>query len=454
MKNSFSRTRVALKRAAALFPLAILLLACSGGGEDEAPQGGSNGQQPPPSVQTFSVGGSVAGLAPSTTLTLLNNGSDAVTIGANGTFTFPTKVERGLPFAVTVAAQPGGQNCSVDSGTGTAAADTTSVSVTCSRIAAAYVVNKGSNTIAQFAIAADGALKPMALPSIPTGTSPVALTIDPTGKRAYVINQGDNTVSMFRIGADGSLPGTAAITTPTGGNGPSSIAFTPSGRFAYIAHNDGTATIFSMQSDGSLTATGTFGPSVKRVTAWSDDLIFLSQEGFAYAALINPVDGSLTLVDGIGPSRGINAVAVAPGAGLMVEGIDNGYFVTARFDASGVMRNNGGFNSGVGTPISAVLADPSGINIYAADSGRNLILWASGDPVTGYALNGTSLPTGQLPMALAFDPARKFIYAVNLGANSVSRYSIGSAGELTPLSEDSVVGAGASAMTTAYVPLP
>ena len=83
------------------------------------------------STNTFSVGGTVSGLAGS--FVLQDNGGDALTISANGTFTFATPVAQGSTYAVTIQTQPSTQTCTVANGTGTlGAANVSAVSVTCS----------------------------------------------------------------------------------------------------------------------------------------------------------------------------------------------------------------------------------------------------------------------------------------------------------------------------------
>jgi DNA-binding beta-propeller fold protein YncE len=41
--------------------------------------------------------------------------------------------------------------------------------------------------------------------TVGTGTTPHAVTVDPTGRYAYVANSGDNNVSQYTIGAGGAL---------------------------------------------------------------------------------------------------------------------------------------------------------------------------------------------------------------------------------------------------------
>jgi len=82
----------------------------------------------------YSIGGTVTKLAGSGGgLQLQNNGGDTVSVNANGTFTFATKVQSGHSYNVTVSAQPSApaQKCGVTSGSGTATANVTNITVDC-----------------------------------------------------------------------------------------------------------------------------------------------------------------------------------------------------------------------------------------------------------------------------------------------------------------------------------
>ena len=106
------------------------LVACSNGrGSVDGPDDG--GQQQAPGKVT--IGGSVAGLAGSG-LVLQNNGGDNLAVSANGTFNFGTSVDTGSAYNITVLTQPANpsQGCAVANPAGTATANITSVSVTCS----------------------------------------------------------------------------------------------------------------------------------------------------------------------------------------------------------------------------------------------------------------------------------------------------------------------------------
>ncbi|MFZ6692307.1 hypothetical protein [Undibacterium sp. SXout20W] len=64
------------------------------------------------------IGGVVTGLSGGTTVTLLNNGTDSLTVNANGNFTFAKKISAGAAYNVTVTNQPINETCTVSNGSG------------------------------------------------------------------------------------------------------------------------------------------------------------------------------------------------------------------------------------------------------------------------------------------------------------------------------------------------
>jgi len=82
-------------------------------------------------TNTYTVGGSVSGLAGSG-LVLQNNGGDNLSISTDGAWTFAMPVASGSSYNVTVLTQPAGQDCTVSNGSGTVDnANVTNVQVTC-----------------------------------------------------------------------------------------------------------------------------------------------------------------------------------------------------------------------------------------------------------------------------------------------------------------------------------
>ena len=83
-------------------------------------------------TDTFTIGGNLTGLASGNSLTLQNNGEDDLILSTNGDFTFTTALDDLNDYAVSISAQPTGQFCSVENGTGTlAGANVEDVAVTC-----------------------------------------------------------------------------------------------------------------------------------------------------------------------------------------------------------------------------------------------------------------------------------------------------------------------------------
>ena len=65
------------------------------------------------------------------TLFLKNNGTDSTSLSNNGSFIFAASIADGASYTVTVYAQPAGQHCAVNNGTGTSSANVSNVSVVC-----------------------------------------------------------------------------------------------------------------------------------------------------------------------------------------------------------------------------------------------------------------------------------------------------------------------------------
>jgi len=114
--------------AAGVVGISCALLAGCGGG------GGGGGGQPNPSgpTSTFTIAGTVNGLAGSGLVLQLNGGNN-LSVAQGGSFSFANALASGAVYSVTVLTQPSGpiQACTVASGSGTISANVTNVVVTC-----------------------------------------------------------------------------------------------------------------------------------------------------------------------------------------------------------------------------------------------------------------------------------------------------------------------------------
>jgi N-acetylneuraminic acid mutarotase len=93
--------------------------------------GGSNDTGPSGTATTYSVGGTIGGLGASGLV--LANGADTLSPAVGATsFAFSGRLTSGTAYAVTVATQPAGANCTITGGSGVvAAANVTDVVVSC-----------------------------------------------------------------------------------------------------------------------------------------------------------------------------------------------------------------------------------------------------------------------------------------------------------------------------------
>ena len=164
------------------------------------------------------IGGTVYGLSGGTSVVLLDNGGDPVTVSANGSFTFSKTVQAPNSYDVTVETQPLGETCTVTNGTGSVSqngGNVTSVAVTCSVTTTSadylYVKVTGMNS-GQSVVLSDGSGSPLTVyqaqnsgqswpfpTALASGTSyDVTVTTQPTGQTCTVTN-GSGTFSSSTV---------------------------------------------------------------------------------------------------------------------------------------------------------------------------------------------------------------------------------------------------------------
>jgi hypothetical protein len=178
------------------------------------------------SAQTFTVGGRVSGLPSGAQVTLLNNGSDALTINANGSFTFPVPVAYGGSYTVTVSNQPVGQICSVVQGSGTGVAfNILAVRVACSTqtytvggrisgLASGTQVTLLNNAGDPLTISANGDFS-FATPVAYGGSYDVTIGAQPTGQ-SCTVSDGSGSNVITNIGGVGVSCVKSCTTTLSG----------------------------------------------------------------------------------------------------------------------------------------------------------------------------------------------------------------------------------------------
>ena len=465
---------------------ALVLAACGGGGG-----GDFNGNPPPPG--TFTVGGSLSGLASNTSVVLQNNGGNNLTVSANGAFTFSTSLATGAAYSVSVLTQPTGQTCTVSSGSGTiASASVTNVAVLCTPQIGKflYVPNVGSNNVSAYSInAATGALTAVAGSPFAADQAPSLGTADPAGKFLYVINQGSTSspprISSYAINATSgvltqNLLSPFPVTNPPPPNGPTAFnkpIIHPSGQFGYVGNattgSAASGTLYGASADANGTLTeipgmpmfvgaglgfGTFDAAGKFLYLPHNNFNF-TQTGAVSVFQINTAAGTLQSLGqfatgGVGPTF---ATLTPPGKFLLVAQNFNGAGSVAVFAVDAV---SGTLTPVAGSPFSTggiavvVTAHPTKNFVYANSTAgtASAIAGFQIDPNTGVLtpVAGSPFSTGGNGASFVrIDASGKFLYVANSTSNTIQGFTIDqTTGALTP-----VPGAPMAADTTPLVTL-
>jgi hypothetical protein len=176
-------------------------------------------------VATFTIGGTVSGLSTGTSVTLLDNGTDSLTVSANGTFKFKTPLASGKTYSVTVGTQPTGETCTVTGGSGTVGTkNVTTVKVACASSSTFTIggtvsgLNSGTsvtlldNGTDSLTVSANGTFTFKT--ALPTGaTYSVSVGTEPTGETCTVTN------GSGQVGTSNVTNVAVACSTSSGGGG-------------------------------------------------------------------------------------------------------------------------------------------------------------------------------------------------------------------------------------------
>jgi sugar lactone lactonase YvrE len=386
-------------------------------------------------IGPFQVGGTVSGLSSGLQITLIDNGSDTLTLSADGSFNFATGIAPGGSYSVAIPTPPSGEQCSIQNSAGSVAtASVTSIVVTCGvptlRLLAGALGGTGnadgSAASARFdfptGVAIDtsgtlyisdtynatvrkldssGVVTTLAGKAGQSGSAdgvgtaarfndPDGLTVDQSGT-IYVSDAGANTVR--RVAANGTvrtLAGTAYSSGTMDGSGaaaqftnPSGIQISPSGSLYLVDQNR----IRNITMTGDVTTLYTAATQLYGIAIESASVVLATDLGVGIGRdTVDRIDLSAAtdtvLASGLQNPTGI---AIAPSgssaAGTVyvsdefngvVDEIDAGNTLTVLAGSAGPQTGNAD-----GTGTAAQFWAPNGMaidqsgNLYVADSGNN-----------------------------------------------------------------------------------
>jgi hypothetical protein len=185
---------------------------------------------------TYTIGGTLIGLAPGATVHVLN-GADNATLSVNGSFTLPTAVVSGGNYGVTVGTPTSAQTCAVRDGSGTvASAKVTNVVVYCTyNVSAATLHNTYTTVAANFGSTNSGTPVPVDLVAATIydgiGTDNATATVNAAGTivtnvavpGTYTVTTTDAIPSLNGNGGIEGLNGDAAVGLSTVSGTPPTI---------------------------------------------------------------------------------------------------------------------------------------------------------------------------------------------------------------------------------------
>ena len=287
----------------------------------------------------------------------------------------------------------------------------------------AYIANAGEANISLFKIDKSAALTEV-MPRTPTGKNPASMVMDSAGSLLFCANTGSNTITAYSIdAASGALTASTAAPALTGFS-PIRLAISPSGKLLYVA-NQSSASIsgFAVETSGALTAVPNSPVHVGQGPNW---IAFDPSGKFLYVASLLDGDFSGFTVDG-------TSGALTPMNG----------------SPFGVVTS-----STTGTPLTSLVVDSSGKYLYVASQSSNNVYAFTIDANTGVPTAITTSPAppyaaGTEPSFIIADTTGKFLFVGNQSSSNITVFAIkADTGVLTSLSTNSTSSAPASMAVT------
>ena len=372
----------------------------------------------------YSIGGTVSGLASGASLTLTDNGRDALLVPANGAFSFPTSLQVGSAYAVTIATAPVKQTCTVSAGSGTATTDVTSVRIACigpfsvggtitglSPATSLTLTNNGSDTLT---VSADGSFT-FATPLKPGSAYTIAIATLPTGEQCGIkggtgtvttTNATANTVTCAiptlqllagALGGSGNLDGTASSARF---NGPADVALDSAGN-SYVA-DDYNATVRKIDAAGNVTTLAGMARQLGTADGAGAAARFNNPESVAVdpSGNVYVVDAGVNTIREISPTGMVKTLAGTP----LVYGTADGTGPAAQFT----------------NPI-AIRWSPNG-SLYVTDNDRVRNITTGGVVTTAYtgSTQLLGIDVSNPAVALLTDGSAKSVLELDWSTNGVS----------------------------------
>jgi hypothetical protein len=297
------------------------------------------------STDSYAVGGTLSGLATGASVTLTNNGGDALTLSSNGSFSFPTPIADGSAYLVAVSQQPTApsQTCSVSAGSGNVTGGpVTTVSVSCSTDS--YAVG---GTLSGLATGASVTL---------TNNGGDALTLSSNGSFSFPTPIADGSAYLVAVSQQPTAPNQTCSVSAGSGNvtgGPVTTVNVSCSTDSYAVGG----TLSGLATGASVTLTNNGGDALTLSSNGSFSFPTPIADGSAYLVAVSqqPTAPSQTC----SVSAGSGNVTGGPVTTVSVSCSTDSYLVTPIAGPGGALSPSSPQTAAAGATVSfEVLADP------------------------------------------------------------------------------------------------
>jgi YVTN family beta-propeller protein len=236
--------------------------------------------------------------------------------------------------------------------------------------------------------------------TVPTGSGPDPVVVNPVTNKIYVLNQVSNNVTVI----DGASNTTTTVAV---GTSPESVALNSVTNKIYVANLiSNNVTVIDGATYGTTTVAAGTNPIAVAVNSVTNKIYVANQNS-----------NNVTVIDGATNSTTIVAVGIFP-AGVAVNSVTNKIYVT-NYNSNNVTIIDGATNStttvAAGTNPQGVVVNTVTNKIYVGNPGSNDVTVIDG------VTNATAtVAVGTLPWGLAVNSVTNKIYVGNEKSNNVT----------------------------------
>ncbi|MDW5551992.1 PKD domain-containing protein [Methanosarcina sp.] len=266
----------------------------------------------------------------------------------------------------------------------------------------AYITNSESNSVSVI-----DATTNKVTTTIPVGSNPIGVTINPNGTKVYVVNARSSDISVIDTATN------SVVATVRAGNFPQGIVVSPNGKKVYVTNrysnnvsviDTGANTVVSTLNTGKSPAGVAVSPDGKKlyVTNYEDNAVSIFDTT------------TKTVITTISVGRGPKEIAVTP---------DGTRVYVANSDSESISVIDTATNSvtntlTVGGVPSGVTVNPDGKKVYVTNNDEYFSTVSVIDTVTNKIT--AAIPVGSGPMGIAVTPDGKKVYVAISFYNTVS----------------------------------